>query len=216
MKLILFLMLILNTCYAGDVEIFKKIKENTVLVIMNEIPLVMNSGTGSGIVIDSFTFNTVEMNIILTNHHVCVLPHKGISIQTSNKEVYPSDVLFTDKKSDVCFLFTKKFKDVEISIKPKEFESGSTVYSYNFGLVTNTEGTGTYTKGILGERSETKQYFFGKINPGASGSGLFNENLELIGLINSYIEESNISMAIRVEIVDTLLKMIKEKIEHEK
>lgn len=208
-KLLIVLMCLFNICYGNDVELFKEISNKTVLVVMSTNPLVSNSGEGSGVVVD---FDD-KYNYILTNAHVCRLQYRMIFIIDNKRKTQVAEISFLPEeksKVDLCIMKSAKFTENIAKIAEKTSEPGSTIFNVNYGWSTEMYALPIYLKGTQGEAVDLDQQFFVQIVPGASGSGLFNESGELIGVPYLSYTSSNVSIAMRLEVVKEFLKQEKE------
>jgi S1-C subfamily serine protease len=153
-------------------EVKTKLPENAVLV----------SG-GTGFLIDTKGF-------MITNAHV-LKGNKAMVISSEGKELN-ADIIYTDNTTDLALLKIKDSdyvapKNIPYNIRKKSTELGEEVYTLGYPRNDNDI---VYGKGYLSAQSGfegDKNAYQLQIaaNPGYSGAPVFNENAELIGIINT-------------------------------
>ncbi|MBA3681283.1 MAG: trypsin-like peptidase domain-containing protein [Bacteroidetes bacterium] len=163
-------------------------------------------GTGSGIFFGSNGY-------IITNYHVIENSNKFVVEITQNavKKNYKAEIVTQDKENDLAIL---KIKDDQFSNLPPlkysfkengQLDVGGTVFT--IGYPHALTGMGKDAKFTDGKIS-AKTGYDGAINsfqstipvqPGNSGGPVFNENGQLIGVINASIKNTdNVSYAIKL------------------
>jgi serine protease Do len=153
-------------------EVKTKLPENAKLI----------SG-GSGFLIDTRGF-------IITNAHV--LKGNGAIVINSVGQELNASIVFTDKASDLALLkiddadYTQP-KSIPYTIRKKASELGEEIYTLGYPRNDNDI---VYGKGYLSAQSgfegDSNAYQIQiSANPGYSGAPIFNDNAELIGVINT-------------------------------
>jgi serine protease Do len=153
-------------------EVKTKLPENAKLI----------SG-GSGFLIDTKGF-------IITNAHV--LKGNGAIVINSVGQEFNASIVYADKTSDLALLkiddadFVQP-KSLPYSIRKKTTELGEEVYTLGYPRNDNDI---VYGKGYLSAQSgfegDSNAYQIQiSANPGYSGAPIFNDNSELIGIINT-------------------------------
>jgi len=153
-------------------EVKTKLPENAKLI----------SG-GSGFLIDTKGF-------IITNAHV--LKGNGAIVINSEGQELNATIVYTDKTTDLALLKItdadfKQPKAIPYSIRKKATELGEEVYTLGYPRNDNDI---VYGKGYLSAQSgfdgDSNAYQIQiSANPGYSGAPVFNDNAELIGIINT-------------------------------
>jgi S1-C subfamily serine protease len=175
--------------------------------------------TGSGLI---FTTS----GLILTNHHVVDNSKKLIVEVNSNssKVSYNAEVIIEDKENDLAIIKIKdeNFKELpQINYSFKEngaLDVGGSVFT--MGYPHALSGMGKEAKFTDGKIS-SKTGYNGSINsfqtsipvqPGNSGGPIFNENGQLIGVINAKFKDGdNVSYGIKLNYVKNLIELLTEK-----
>ena len=153
-------------------EVKTKLPENAKLI----------SG-GSGFLIDTKGF-------IITNAHV--LKGNGAIVINNTGQEFNASIVYADKSSDLALLkiddtdFVQP-KSLPYSIRKKTTELGEEVYTLGYPRNDNDI---VYGKGYLSAQSgfegDSNAYQIQiSANPGYSGAPIFNDNAELIGIINT-------------------------------
>jgi S1-C subfamily serine protease len=153
-------------------EVKTKLPENAVLI----------SG-GTGFLIDTKGY-------IITNAHV-LKGNKAMVISSDGKELN-ADIIYTDQAADLALLKINDAdfvspKNIPYSIRKKTSELGEEVYTLGYPRNDNDI---VYGKGYLSAKTgfdgDSNAYQLQiSANPGYSGAPVFNENAELIGIINT-------------------------------
>ena len=153
-------------------EVKTKLPENAKLI----------SG-GSGFLIDTKGY-------IITNAHV--LKGNGAIVINSAGQELNASILYTDKATDLALLKItdadfKQPKSIPYTIRKKATEIGEEVYTLGYPRNDNDI---VYGKGYLSAQSgfegDSNAYQIQiSANPGYSGAPIFNDNAELIGIINT-------------------------------
>lgn len=142
------------------------------------------SGAGSGVIMS-------EDGYIITNNHV-VDGAQSVSISLSDGTQYPATVIGTDAKTDMAVI-----KIDVTGLTPVTFSDSSEIHVGDFCMaIGNPMGvlSGTVTDGIISalDREITIDnttmnllQMSAAVSPGNSGGGLFNENGDLVGVVNA-------------------------------
>ncbi len=153
-------------------EVKTKLPDNAVLI----------SG-GTGFLIDTKGY-------MITNAHV-LKGNKAMVISSDGKELN-ADIIYTDKVIDLALLKINDTdfvapRNIPYAIRKKSSELGEEVYTLGYPRSDNDI---VYGKGYLSAKSgfegDSNAYQLQIVaNPGYSGAPVFNENAELIGIINT-------------------------------
>jgi S1-C subfamily serine protease len=177
--------------------------------------------TGSGIL-----FSTT--GYIITNHHVIDNSNKFVVEINSptGKQNYKADLIIQDKENDLAIL--KIHDDAFVSIPEIKYafkengslDVGGTVFTIGFPHALS--GMGKDAKFTDGKVS-AKTGYNGSINsfqtsipvqPGNSGGPVFNDNGQLVGVINAtYREADNVSYAIKLNYIKNLIELLSDKVD---
>jgi len=174
-------------------EVKTKLPENAVLI----------SG-GTGFLID-------PKGYMITNAHV-LKGNKAMVISSEGKELN-ADIIFTDKSSDLALVKINDAdyiapKNIPYSIRKKYSALGEEVYTLGYPRNDNAI---VYGKGYLSAQTgfegdvNAYQLQIGA-NPGYSGAPVFNEDAELIGIINTRQKQlEGVTFAIKSEKIFDLI-----------
>ena len=184
-----------NTAYKGSglstVEIVNKAADSVVEITTEKVTSgiftqqYIKSGAGSGVIVDA-------EGVIVTNHHVIEGASK-ISVTLRDGTSYEAKLLGSDAKLDVALIEIKPDKE----LKAVTFgNSDILMVGQRTVAIGNPLGQlgGSVTEGVLsalnrdvvidGETMSLLQTVTA-INPGNSGGGLFDQNGDLIGIVNA-------------------------------
>jgi serine protease Do len=181
-------------------QIYRQMVEPVVILyIMNEETL-----TGSGTAF-SIGYNKKEdQTYFLTNNHLC--NDTSLSIirvgEQANQDqasfVYDNNpdmtfqIINTDPKNDLCLLRTDGyFKPVKINKKRTELKQAESLYivgapNSNFPIILETYFSGYVTRNhlsVIGTEGHAAIMVSEMLKPGHSGSPVYNEKGELIGIV---------------------------------
>ncbi|HQQ93983.1 MAG TPA: trypsin-like peptidase domain-containing protein [Bacteroidia bacterium] len=177
--------------------------------------------TGSGVIISSTGY-------LLTNHHVVENSQKFVvEINTPNSsQEYKAELVKVDKENDLAVLKINDpaFKNMEnLRYAFKEsgtLEVGSSVFTLGYPLALN--GMGKEVKFTDGKIS-AKTGYEGAMNtfqttvpvqPGNSGGPVFNNQGQLIGVINASVKNTdNVSYAVKLNYIRNLIEVLNESLE---
>ncbi len=191
-----------NAAYSGDglstVEIVNKVGDSVVEITTETVTTgifaqqFIDSGAGSGVIVDADGY-------IVTNHHVIDGATK-ISVTLRDGTTYEAELVGSDADLDVAVLkITPDKKLVEATFG----DSDALMVGQRTVAIGNPLGQlgGSVTEGIL-SALDRDVLIDGKtmslmqtdtaINPGNSGGGLFDQNGNLIGIVNAKSSGSEI------------------------
>lgn len=191
-KLILIVCLLLSGTSFAD---FKENIRNTFVIVANE------AGMGSGVVVASNSFGSY----ILTNKHVCLLGKRsdkdkeleGISefkiflvMKMNNKDANDAaQVVKLAINFDLCLLHTPLPNLPVVSLANKNPVVNEKLFSFVFPLDKNT-----FQEGKLLEYAGVSDMYMQISNltaqQGSSGSGIFNKEGKLVGLVSGFVNEN--------------------------
>lgn len=190
------------------VEVHKKANdflpiESFVKITTYEVETERDLFYGSGVVIKKTKHGD---NYILTNDHVCREDKlerflkfgttSALKITTLSGEEHEAKFIKSDPFKDMCIIYSSRSNLPDVPISKEESKMGDNIriigaphgfHSPLFNSVPIILGTynGKFTQNWLyGKR--VVQYYTAHILPGNSGSGIFNEDNELVGLVHTY------------------------------
>lgn len=163
---------------------------------------------GSGIVIKT----THKGSYILTNNHVCNISIRTImamasrghvgslknSVKALNGEKADVLTLKKDARTDMCMVFAKNFFRPAVKIAPRGPKIGESIfvvgaprgyYAPNFSTVPIFSGIFSGFDEHWADKNIMVSVLSIRIAPGNSGSGIFDENGDLVGVIHSHMTE---------------------------
>ena len=177
--------------------------------------------TGSGIIFSTSGY-------ILTNHHVIDNSNKFVVELNSptGKLNYKAELVIQDKENDLAVLKIKdegfiSLPSINYSFKDNGgVDVGGSVFT--IGYPHALSGMGKEAKFTDGKVS-SKTGYNGSINsfqtsipvqPGNSGGPVFNDNGQLIGVINATFREAdNVSYAIKLNYIKNLIELLNDKVD---
>ncbi len=150
------------------------------------MPQQVLSGAGSGVIITTDGY-------IVTNHHV-VDGASGIEVSLANGETYKAQLVASDAKTDLAVI---KIEATDLNAATFG-DSSQLVVGQTVLAIGNPLGSlgGTVTEGIISaldreitieKESMTLLQISAAVNPGNSGGGLFDEQGNLIGIVNAKV-----------------------------
>lgn len=156
----------------------------------------------------SVLLNTEELAIVLSADH-CV---------TDNGSTYVNDIrvvkTYTDKKNDLAiFILNKKIKNkTAITISKKLLEYGDKVHIFGYPEEEKYYNFGYYIKKRL-----NRLVFRGYAISGVSGGPLFNDDIELVGVVVAKFSETNeiglaVTMNYVLDFIESTLKEFEKEI----
>ena len=177
--------------------------------------------TGSGFFIHANGY-------IATNHHV-IEKAKSIQVEvkTGNTSVsYNAKVQVVDKTNDLAILKIEDSKFTPLSMVTYQMkrdglaEVGASVFTLGYPLVLAGMGKEVkFTDGKISARTGYEQNINSyqttvPVQPGNSGGPLFNEQGQLVGVINAIVKNTdNVSYAIKTAYLVNLAELIPENLE---
>ena len=161
-----------------------------------------------------------KQGYLVTNYHVIndvkTIKVKGIGGDFST--LYGVDVVAIDIDLDLALLKTKtqniNFGDIPYFISQEPTSQGTKSFVLGYPLTTSMGEEIKITEGIISAKSGYKgtvsQYqFSAAVQPGNSGSPLFNDNGDIIGIINAKLQGAEgAGYAIKSQYLMTFLKSI--------
>ncbi len=172
----------------------------------------VQQGAGSGVIIS-------QDGYILTNNHV-INGANSVKVRLRDGTEYDATIIGSDSDNDIALL-----KVSATGLSPATFgDSNSLAVGDYVVAIGNPLGElgGTVTDGIISalarkvtieDTQMTLLQTNAQVNPGNSGGGLFNENGELVGIVNakqSATEVEGIAFAIPINNVLDILSDLKE------
>ncbi len=162
-------------------KIFKKVSSSVVCI---RITTSTGSGAGSGVVISKDGY-------IITNYHVANETCTSINVIFYDNTEYSATYVFGDEVADVAMIKIEKEDCVPVEIADSnKVEMGDGVVvignalgngiTITSGIVSNVNGTF-----VLDDIATKVIQVDAAINQGNSGGGLFNEQGQLIGIVNA-------------------------------
>ena len=172
----------------------------------------MSSGTG---------FAISHNGHVVTNYHV-IEGGKQISIKGINgdfNETYKAKVIASDKKNDLAILKINdsgfnKINDIPYQLNFKVIDVGSSVFALGYPLRSSMGDEVKLTNGIISSKSGfqddiTTYQVSVPIQPGNSGGPLFDNDGNIVGIINSILKNTeNVSYAIKTLYLYNLIQSI--------
>lgn len=167
-------------------------------------------GSGTGFLIS-------ENGYIVTCYHV-VEGSKEIFVEIKDKD-YPAQLVSFDKENDIAILKVKNitFDTLYIKFNDKPIQVSEEIFTLGYPLA--LAGMGNKIKYVDGKISSKTGYNNSihsfqttlPVQPGNSGSPVFNQQGQLIGLINAKIKEGdNVSYVIKSPLINNLLLSMDE------
>lgn len=182
---------------------------------------------GSGVVVSK----TETGNVILTNHHVCTdniltLVQVGPTIKrvrdTHDRIFYTYNIRYSEE-IDICLVFAKAMQAPPVKIATAPPKKAEVVFNISaprgifFPDGDGDEGMAPIIMGIFNgyvlkegqDKNHPAALFTINLAPGSSGSGIFNSDGELLGLIHScFTAYDNLCMGVSYK---DLVEFIKAK-----
>lgn len=201
-------------------EIYKKVNESSVGVIVYSGNATQVQSEGTGIVMGTNSDNTATY--IITCAHVINTKNAKIIVQTADDKQYDAYIVGLDVKTDIGVIYVKN-----TDLKPAEFADSSTLEVgdavYAIGNPGGTQFFGSFTNGMVSAIGRPVDSPVGyevsciqhtaAINPGNSGGALVNGYGQVVGLNSSKIASTEyegmgfaVPSATVKEIVDELIE----------
>jgi S1-C subfamily serine protease len=169
-----------------------------------EIEVILATATGFSIQYDAIN----DVSFIITNDHFCsgITPSSSLVVEDYNKtslnisdNYINSKILYTDQGLDLCLIaaygFVKPVVIADVSYSPEVFEKVFIVGgpTGNFPIIIDTYISGYNERSSisLGKLNDTGNDFLlisEQIFPGHSGSPVFNQDGEVIGVVFAALE----------------------------
>lgn len=188
----------------------------------------MSDGKDQGIKSTGSGFFIHANGYIVTNHHV-IDKAKSIQIEvkSGNTSVnYNAKVQMVDKTNDLAILKIEDSKFTPLPIIPYQIkrdglaEVGSSVFTLGYPLALNGMGKEVkFTDGKVSARTGYEQNINSyqttvPVQPGNSGGPLFNDQGQLVGVINAIVKNTdNVSYAIKTAYLVNLVELLPENLE---
>lgn len=171
-------------------------------------------GSGSGLVVSTDGY-------VITNHHV-VNDATDIQIdmiRDGNLVSYDCEMIIKDEKSDLAIIKIKDstfkhFSALPYSVKTKLADVGAEVFTLGYPLAKSLGSELKYTDGAINARTgfqgELLAYQISvPLQPGNSGGPLFDKQGNLVGVVNSKLNNAtNVGFAIKANYIINLMQML--------
>lgn len=178
-------------------EIYQKVKDASVGVLVSISGYNAGSGEGSGVVVGED--ESGKYTYIITCAHV-VSDGNEIKVQLADETQYPAILVGSDARTDIAVLRIAKTGLTAIEIGDSDsLEVGETVYA--IGNPGGVEFAGSFTNGMISSIARPISSEIGyqmtciqhtaAINPGNSGGALVNAKGQLIGINSSKIASTD-------------------------
>ncbi len=172
---------VVQNVYSSVVEITTSSVSTSIFM-----PQQVLSGAGSGVIITTDGY-------IVTNHHV-IDGASAIEVTLANGESYAAQLIASDAETDLAVIKIEAFDLTAATFG----DSTQLVVGQTVLAIGNPLGSlgGTVTEGIISaldreitvdEESMTLLQISAAVNPGNSGGGLFDEQGNLIGIVNAKV-----------------------------
>ncbi|MBV67466.1 MAG: hypothetical protein CMG26_03835 [Candidatus Marinimicrobia bacterium] len=174
----------------------------------------MFKGSGSGFAIS-------EEGLIVTNYHVIenALVVKVQNTQIGKNKLHDAKVVISDPKNDLAILQIEDgsfegFESIPFSIKTKVSDMGTKVYALGYPLINTMGESIKLTDGLIssqvGFQGDITSYQLSvPIQPGNSGGPLFDQQGNLVGVINAmHRGADNATYAIKSNILANLIELL--------
>lgn len=170
--------------------------------ILEKLPDLTASGSGSGMLVESSLGP-----VVMTAAHVCQpeLPteftHEGVTIEIESSITfvvkvptlgqYPATIVRIDRDKDLCLLKTSKTYTHPVPLAKSAPSHGDVVYAIsapygisgpNMALIFRGFYSG---KDVFPHTGKEVRFYTIPTKPGSSGSAVFNESWEVIGVIHT-------------------------------
>jgi S1-C subfamily serine protease len=188
----------------------------------------MSDGKDQGIKSTGSGFFIHVNGYIATNHHV-IDKAKSIQVEvkTGNTSVnYTAKVQMVDKTNDLAILKIEDSQFVPLPLLPYQIkrdglaEVGASVFTLGYPLALNGMGKEVkFTDGKVSSRTGYEQNINSyqttvPVQPGNSGGPLFNDQGQLVGVINAIFKNTdNVSYAIKTAYLVNLIELLPENLE---
>lgn len=172
----------------------------------------------------------VTPTLVVTNYHV-VADAKEIEISFQNQPNLPATIVAKDPANDLVLLRVTGLEDVVKPVRTsqiRDIKEGIQVFTVGFPL---TEEMGTRAKigegivnGVTGFEDDIRMLQISiPVQPGNSGSPLYNSKGEVIGIVTSTLSNKyfinrtgvipqNVNYAIKINYISMLINMLPEEI----
>lgn len=171
-----------------------------------------SSGTG---------FAISSNGIIVTNHHI-IDGAKTIIVRGVNSEfnkIYKAKVLISDKNNDLAIVQIDDFNftslgTIPYTVKMSQANVGESIFVLGYPLRATMGDEIKLTNGIVSSKTGfqgdiTSYQISAPIQPGNSGGPLFNNQGNLIGIINAkHIGAENVSYAVKSIYLSSLMEQL--------
>jgi hypothetical protein len=167
---------------------------------------IFKSGTG---------FFISQNGYIITNYHV-IEGYSSVFISNKIYKRLEAKVVFTDEFNDIAILKVNvTLKNIPYNIISSNKEIGNTVFTLGYPYVQSMGNELKLTNGIInstsGIENDTRYYqFSAEIQPGNSGSPLFDSDGNIIGLVSAkHNEATNAGYALKSKFILDFIKINK-------
>ncbi len=191
-----------KTCVHGTTSIIPPVASFVKILIHNEAGKIKS--TGSGIIVKQ----TKKYTIVLTAKHLCVkdmsigAEFTNVSVLDYHEIKYSSIVVKVDEKNDLCLIATiaTKINARAVAIAKTKPGIGSRVYNLAAPLgIFNEEMVLIFEGFYSGDRTKevTHSVYTFPGAGGSSGSAVFNEDFEVLGIVSlGVVRFNNLMIAV--------------------
>jgi S1-C subfamily serine protease len=172
----------------------------------------------------------ISSTLVVTNYHV-VADAKEIQVTFQNETKLPAHIVAKDALNDVALLKVTGLENTAIPViigQPKENKDGTQVFTVGFPLSSQLETQAKIGQGIInsttGVNDDIRMFQISiPIQPGNSGSPLYNSKGEVIGIVTATLNSSaflrekgfipqNVNYALKINYLINLLSMLPEEV----
>ena len=189
--------------------------KNTPIIVRNNVETKKWKSSGTGFFIH-------QNGYLATNYHVIEgMDNISISInQDGTTKKYPAKVVVTDANNDLAILriidtlYRTPGKIPYRLGSAKQINTGASVFSIGYPMFDILGSEAKFSDGKISSKTGYKNSVTTfqttvAVQPGNSGSPLFNENGEVVGIVNAIIKDAdNVSYAIKAFFLFNLIDLV--------